>query len=443
MLHEIAPTLHAVLSRTAPFSSEGSQVNAEKWPDLAEEALYGLAGDIVRTIEPYTEAHPVAVLTNSLVAFGNAVGSSPYFQVEKTKHHSRLFAALVGETSKGRKGTSWSTPKYLISLVDPEWAETRIGGGLSSGEGVIYNVRDERRENRPIKEKNRIVGYQEEVVDQGVTDKRLLVVEEELASALKVMEREGNILSPTLRQAWDSGDLRPMTKNNPIKASGAHISILSHITRTELLRHLRETEKANGFANRFIWLMVKRTKEIPNPTGVPDEILTPLAERLKIAIQFSRSTCLVGRDEEAEGLWSGIYSQLSKGRPGMVGAITGRAEAQVMRLAMIYALMDNSNRIRAVHLKAALALWDYAEASVSWIFGQQLGDPTTDRIIEALRSSVGGLSETEIRDLFGRHKSANEVQRSLSDLNRMGLAQLMIVPTEGRSRSVWRATKAT
>src|SRR5262249_11903434 len=43
------------------------------WPKLDGEAMHGLAGEIVRAIEPETESDPVAVLGQMLVAFGNAV----------------------------------------------------------------------------------------------------------------------------------------------------------------------------------------------------------------------------------------------------------------------------------------------------------------------------------------------------------------------------------
>jgi len=52
--------------------------------------------------------------------------------------------------------------------------------------------------------------YESEIIDAGIDDKRLLVAESEFANVLKVMTREGNTLSPVLRGAWDSGDLRSM-----------------------------------------------------------------------------------------------------------------------------------------------------------------------------------------------------------------------------------------
>ena len=45
----------------------------------------------------------------------------------------------------------------------------------------------------------------------------------------------------------------------------------------------------------------------------------------------------------------------------MLDAITGRGEAQTIRLALLYAVLDGSDKIKVVHLKAALGLWKYCE----------------------------------------------------------------------------------
>jgi hypothetical protein len=315
---------------------------ADPWPILADEALYGLAGELVRAIDPYTEADPVALLLNFLTAFGNLVGDRPHFRVEFTRHPLRLFVGLVGESAKARKGQSWSTPRHVCARIDAAWASDRVTSGLSSGEGLIYAVRDQRVELQPIKDKGRVKGYQEVIVDPGASDKRLLVVEEELAQALKVMSREGNILSPVLRQAWDMGHLHPLTKHNPIRATGAHISVIGHITKDELLRHLDSTEQANGFANRFLWVCVQRSKAIPKPTGIPHSKLEPLIVRLEQTVAAAKMIEVMDYDAAADQLWSQVYADLSKGKPGLLGAITARAEAEVTRLACLYAALDQS-----------------------------------------------------------------------------------------------------
>jgi hypothetical protein len=163
----------------------------------------------------------------------------------------RLFPILVGDTSKGRKGTSWGYVKLFFEMLDPSWVKMKLPKGLSSGEGLIWAVRD------PITKRK---DGEEQVIDDGVDDKRLLVVEEEFASVLKVCQRDANILSPSIRSAWGTGDLEILTKNAPARATGAHISIIGHITRQELVRYLTTTEAGNGFGNRFLWLYVRRSK---------------------------------------------------------------------------------------------------------------------------------------------------------------------------------------
>src|SRR5262249_43844809 len=146
-------------------------------------------------------------------------------------------------------------------------------------EGLVWHVRD------PIPKRERVksgktVSYQEVEADPGIADKRLCIVEPEFANVLKQAERTGNTLSAMLRQAWDSGDLGTLTKNSPARATGAHVSLVGHITADELRRYLTATEQANGFANRHLWICVKRSKELPEG-GAPDQkVLGGLKEKL-------------------------------------------------------------------------------------------------------------------------------------------------------------------
>jgi hypothetical protein len=216
------------------------------WPEMAGVAYHGLAGNVVRIIEPHSEADTNALLVQFLTVAGNLMGRTAYYQVESDRHHPSIFSVMVGDSSKARKGTSWGRVRALGSIADPEWFGDRVKGGLSSGEGLIDQVRDERREW------NKKTGC-EEVVDSGVKDKRLMVVEPEFASALSVAERHGNTISPIIRNAWDGVKLATLVKNSPLSATGAHISILGHVTIDELRARITRTDLANGFANRFIF----------------------------------------------------------------------------------------------------------------------------------------------------------------------------------------------
>jgi hypothetical protein len=218
------------------------------WPSLDSEALYGLPGEIVRSIDPYTEADPAAVLIHVLAAFGNIIGSQAHAAVQNDLHPARIFAVVIGASSKGRKGTSWSTSKEIFSNIDSHWSDSSVRSGLSSGEGLIYHVRDELRKTVPLRKGGRIIDYEEEIEDAGESDKRMLCIESEFSSMLKVMGREGNSLSGVVRQAWDNGNLSTLTRNNPLRATGAHVSVIGHTTKDELTRTLSATEQGNGFA---------------------------------------------------------------------------------------------------------------------------------------------------------------------------------------------------
>jgi hypothetical protein len=189
---------------------------------------------------------------------------------------------------------------------------------------------------------------------------------------------------------------------------------------------------ANGFANRFFWPCVKRSKLLPEGGGLPSEELELITARLQDACAFAATAGEIKRDDEARELWISVYPDLSEGQAGLVGAITSRAEAQVMRLAMIYALLDSSPVIKKVHLEAALALWRYSEASVRFIWGDSLGDPAADTLLRQLRLQPEGMTKTEIRDLFHRNKRSSETDRVLELLLSLNLITCETETTTGR-----------
>jgi hypothetical protein len=410
-------------------SSQQGVIPTRQWPCIDQAALHGPAGEFVGALDPHTESDPVAVLVQLLVAFGSAVGRGPHHRVEADEHHMNLYATLVGATSKGRKGTSWGHIRRAIGDVDPSWAD-RVVSGLSSGEGLTAQVRDPRF--APDDDGEMVL------VDPGVKDKRLLVVETEFAGALKVLSREGNTLSAKVRDAWDGKALQTMVKNSPLLATNTHIAIIGHVTKVELVRYLAATEAGNGFANRFLWVCVQRSKELPDGGSLKPEDLLSSISLFRTAVEFARKVTAMPRSPAAATLWREVYSALSRGAPGLLGAVTCRAEAQVSRLACIYALLDMSPVVELQHLEAGLALWKYCEASAAYIFGDALGDPAADRILEGLRrAGQKGLSRTDISKLFQNNVPAATIAAALTVLVENHLAEMKLQPTGGRTEERW------
>lgn len=408
------------------FGTSALVAPADGWPaPLNDPAFEGIIGDIVTAIAPHTEADPAAMLLQALVVFGNVIGSRPHCLADGGRHGMNLNAVLVGTTSKGRKGTSLSQVRRPFESADPTISD-RIESGLSSGEGLIYAVRDATADGS----------------DAGVADKRLLVLETEFAHVIKNASRDGNILSPVIREAWDSGRLGTLTKHNRTKALGAHISIIGHITSGELRRYMTGTEAGSGFGNRFLWCCVRRSRLLPYGGHLASVNFSELVRSLREAISRARQVDVLTHDDSAREVWMDVYPKLSEGEPGMLGSVTSRAEAQVLRLACLYALSDMSFKsyvVRASHLHSALEVWRYCYQSARYIFGDSLGDSTADQILAALKSANDGLTRTQIRDLFGRNTSKADIDRALATLAEYGRACQSSIHTGGRPVETWSA----
>lgn len=406
---------------TAPVSPS-ARTAVGGWPTLDPAALQGLPGEVVRAIDPHTEADPAGILADFLTGFGNAAGSRPHMVADGARHTGRLFSLLAGRTSKGRKGTAHANVAPVLHRGDPTWSDARHAGGLSTGEGLINAVADRSTED-----------------DDGAptaTDKRLMVVESEFARVLAVTRREGSTLSHVMRDAWDTGTLRVLTRKDPITATGSHISLVAHITVDELRSKLTTTDQANGFANRLLFVCVDRSKRLPHGEGVPAAVVEELGTKTRQALTKARNIDRMARTPEAARLWEDLYDRMAEDDPGgLVGAITARPEAQTLRLSVVYAIAAGSPLVEVEHLEAAYAFWTYCRDSAAYLFGNTLGDPVADKLLAAVRAAgPDGMTGTEQSALFGRHVSASELETARAFLWEQRLARTTREDTAGRPR---------
>src|SRR5208282_6111126 len=397
---------------------------------LNDAALYGIAGAVVRMLAPCSESDEASLLLQFLTLAGNMIGRKARKMVDASRHGANLYALIVGKTSQARKGSGYAGVIDVVKTVDATGWATR--SGLASGEGVIYHLRDATTK------------------DPGVADKRAMFVEQEFARLLTVADRKGNILSSILRLGFDTGQLDNLVKNSPDRATDVHMSVIGHITPQELRELLTNVYIADGFANRFILCLACRTKIIPNPIAPPTATLKAVLERLVEAVNLAAQ---IGEMQfSAEGLfyWQLIYGRLSlPNRTGLVAALLARAEAKVLRLAIVYALLDGKKEIGQEHLKASCAVWEYSERSAYFIFKDAIGQSDADVILTALRDAGdAGLNETQINGLFagGRTALALTQARQLLLENRLAA---VTVEEKGKGSlggprvKRWRATSKT
>lgn len=438
-------TIASQAAETTDGDSDASLLSLAPYPKpIGEAGYHGSLGDFVRRVSDHTEADPNFLLVSAIVAAGNILGRNAHVVTGADRQYMNLFACGVGATGDGRKGSAAGPVELLMRKVDPTYCEFNIESGtMSSGEGFVYRVRD--AAYRP-NEKNKGELVQ---VDPGITDKRILWRQGEFGGVMQNMKRQGNTLSSQLRLSWDGVNLASVTKNSPCRATNPHISIIANITQNELIKGL-ETEGDNGFANRFMYCCSTRSKELPEGGNMFGLDLDPVASRFLNAIRHAGQMGAVERDEEAKDLWGrndstvkGLYHELTKRRSGMFAATTGRAAPIVLRMALVYAMLDTSKEIKAKHLLAAKEVWRYCEESAQFIFGDSVGDPVADQILAKLRKAgPDGMTRTQISELFQKNRTADEISRALRQLHGESLSRFEYEKSasKGRPKEVWFAT---
>jgi hypothetical protein len=429
-----AALLRQLINNTAPLTA----LSTRPWPVLAEDAWHGLASEVVRTMEPYTEADAVGLLATFLTVFGNLVGPGTYAYAGDRQHPGRLNTALVGNTSKARKGTAQAAVDYLMRMVETPWDYLR---GLATGEGLVKWLEEMTPDSGPDEENDDIVVIQ--------SPPSLLVVEEEFSKLLAVASREGTTLSQMVRGLWDTGDADIPTKKDPLRVRGAHVSQITHITIEELQAKLTTTDIANGFANRYEFFLVRRGKLLPHGVRSKDRPtyegqVRVRAGQVKKRLADARDRGELQRTEEADKVWEQAYERWDdegQAAPGMVGSLIGRIEAHALRLSLVYALLDGANAIGPEHVRAAIAVVDYAADTARYLYGDQTGNKTADRLLAGLREVYPEWLDGEAqRNLFSRHVEKDVLTAAREVLHRSGLAETRVdKDTGGRPSTLTRA----
>jgi len=415
-------------------------------PELDPLALHGVLKEACEVSTRFSEASKVAVAANIISTFSAIVGRTAYQHIGDGVCHARPFFLLTGKTGKARKGTSEYTPKRLFDAVETMLGEDytpakRHEGGLSTGEGLGWTIRDD------------TLDEDGELVEAGVKDKRLYISEAEFAGTMAAASREKNNLSATIRTAWDGKTISPLVKNAKWCTTNPHIIITGHITSAELLDRMTDVDAQSGFMNRFVILHIVRPKLVPLPKRTPDADVQRIAALFAEAVIFAR-----GNDEQAnDGLemklspdainyWCGRYKALTKEDNGLAGVLLVRTEIYCRMFAMIFALLDKSAIIEVEHIKAALAWIKYWRDSVRYIFQTLAAKAEANKMNDTAKSVYEFISSspkctrTELTNHFKNKLNSSEITQGLNYLMN---AAPPLIKQEMKPRADGKAGKGT
>lgn len=393
------------------------------WPTLDAVAMRGVIGDTVTTISPESEADPAAIALELIAALGNCISAGPHMVADGAVHACRFYVCICGRSAKGRKGAAKAQAHSVMRYVDEQWTRRRVVSGVVSGEAMVATVAapvDPEEENRG---------------DRG--DPRALFHEAEFARLLTIGSREGSTLSAVVRDAWDRSDLSIVARTNPVHAENAHVGIVGHITLDELRKRLTDTDTSNGFANRFLFAVVRRSQRLSSGGALTDDDYRQLARPLAEGVNHARRRRRVYRSRSAEARWADVYDQLGDDDPdGLIGTLAARAEPHVLRLSLLFALLDRSTSVEVDHIDQALAWWQYCRQSIDYVFATQAQGEMEGKLLDALREAgQAGLSFTEQHGVFGRNKAAAVLDNTRSNLEGSNLA----ISIGGKTKRSWAA----
>jgi hypothetical protein len=440
---------------------------------MDRNAYFGVLGKIAREIEPYIKADPAALFFNLVTKAGIAIGRKPYLQRGTHYHRGNLGVVTVGVTSDG-KSDGTSPPERMDEAVlalleeaeratrkrqtgttvdtshadDPHyvppspWEIVPQLSGLSSGEGLLHAIRDE----RVTRKLNKKSGQIERQVEPGVADKRLLIVESELAHVFAVMAREGNTLGTLLRNLYDSkrtAESNP--KSEPIRVTEPHVGLIAAITPDELHYCLHGVELSNGLVNRYLWPLTKCVKDLADPEDYREKAKEH-AQKWILALRRAKPIERVTFNTEALALWKEQYRLLRRGgRPGMQPRgegrgrdVCSRGHVAAMRMALIFAVMAGSKVITKPMLEAALLAWDYCERCAMYLFSDMPKHLIETTILDALKAR-GKMSRNDIMNLFSRNSSSASIQIALTALLTAKQVKTWKESTGGRPLEWWEA----
>jgi hypothetical protein len=391
-------------------------------PRMAADGFVPLLHDIIGAACASSEAHPVAVAANAIAFFCAMVGRGIFQRIGDATIHCRPFMLIVGKSGKARKGTAEHTVRAVFKRADALLRQRYANedklrvhtGGLSTGEGVAWAIRDPRDSDENGKGG-----------DLGIHDKRLLAIESEFDNLLSQLRRENNTLSATVRNLFDGRDLEPLTKTSQTRATRPHVCIIGHITGHELREKSTENDAANGLMNRFMMLYVFRPKLVALPEPTPENVLDQLASRIANAVYAAAGSDLHTNNnreatlgDEARMLWVKSYPTLTRDRDGKGGSLLARSEVYARMLAMVFASMDGRLEIEPCDLKAAIAWVEYWHASVTYVFNcadEEDGlDAFTTQVLEVITRQPG-ITMTGLQDHWKR-KRGKEIKTSLARL---------------------------
>lgn len=417
-------------------------------PNLGDEVFKAcpILRDFVERVSRCLESDVNNIVSDFLACAGAAIGVNAHAKIAEDIHRPATFHMLIAPTSSG-KGTCFGVvDKLYREASNFDWPKS-TRRGLRSAQALVRAINESCEEFRKQED-----GEDSEKSNPKYTEGRMLFRSSEIAELFKSFKQEWSTMSHKLRDVYDGGpvanEVADASKSYSVTKPYA-VSIAGDVTPWELSTVINDVDFANGVANRFVWCVSHQARKLPRPPRMPD--LSDIARRLRTVLptepleEFSYS-------EEGGAVWDAWVATIPDD-DSKLGSACGRMRANALRLAVLFAVLDEQRlssaappQIKASHVRAAAAIMDRHRATVGWFLAnptsipKNLPEKKVDTLwskVEKLKSNLvdGQITAESLRALFS-HETVEE-RRAIAEA--AGLKE-RTEKTSGRGRTVWCAT---
>ena len=376
---------------------------------LTKKSMTGLLGKFVDLAYPTTVACREMLLYAMLPVIGSYLGAVYYVPYGSDRHYPSIFSLAIGRTTDG-KGQAKHHVEHAMRLVDPAWFGENVFSNPASGEGLV----------RMLAGKGLVLGGKKS---------RIVIFNSEMVTTFNAAARRDSTLSGHLRGAYDGDRLENYRsdKKNSYAADNYILGFCGTITPNELRDVMPAMDWKNGAANRFLWSVGFKDKELGRSTKQPD--FSPWAETVRKIGELNQAVDPTPVDYSKSGQerWDSWYYSLPEHNDDILSDSQGRAAANCARVANLYAQLDERRldgwhvQLEDRHVEAAIEIVNRSRQTVEWYLAQSnvsRSDGAVDqedlmklkRAVAAAGRDEGGspeLTREEVRKLFS-HKSAEE-----------------------------------
>ena len=351
-----------------------------EFPDFNTASIHGPVLQFVDLIRPHTEAGAAALAAEYITGLASIIGNKVYVKQGPQEHPPRINVFIIGESSKGRKGTAHGVVEYFMRQAAPDFFPLHKIETLVSGAAFIKAATN-------LAHKTAANGSD--------PDMRAWIVEEEAVNLL-ASGHGVNDISSVVRKMFDSGKLSKFHAKGQIVVEGVHFNVTGHITEEEFSERLPRASVFNGFLNRFMLIGTKnggfkRQRETIIPEQKIDKIVQPLQDIIAWVQARTYNTgtfelkWATGVDDEYDDFRLDLEKRMDEATDRRFKAAAARGATHVMRLALMFAIIDREREIKSIHLHSAIGMWQHAEDTLRYLYQEADEHADEKLLLEMLR----------------------------------------------------------